>query len=43
MRTIRTLLLLVCLAVMSAAWANPLNVNQAKTIAANFMASKSMP
>ncbi len=43
MRTIRTLLLLVCLAVMSAAWANPLNVNQAKTIAANFMATKSMP
>ena len=39
----RTLILLTCLAVMSSAWATSVNENQARRIAANFMASHAMP
>ncbi len=44
MRTyLRPLLLLLCLALMSTAWSAPLNENQAKAIAARFMAGTSRP
>lgn len=42
MRSIRTLLLLVCLAVLSTAWAESLNDNQAREIASNFMKEHNM-
>ena len=43
MRTIKTLLLLMCLAVASTAWAESINENQARNIAARFMASHAIP
>ena len=43
MRNFKTLLLLMCLAVTVTAWAESINENQARAIAARFMASHSMP
>ena len=43
MRSIRTLLLLMCLTVTVTAFAESINENQARAIAAEFMAGKAMP
>ena len=43
MKRVQTLLFLLCLAVMSTAWAGTITENQAKSIATNFMTSHGMP
>ena len=43
MKQIRYLVLLMCLAVTATAWANLINENKARTIAARFMASHAIP
>jgi len=43
MSRFRTLLLLMCLAVSATAWAELINENQARAIAAEFMTSRSIP
>ncbi len=43
MKSFKTLLLMMCLAVTVTAWAESINENQARNIAARFMASHAMP
>ena len=43
MKSFKTLLLMMCLAVTVTAWAESVNENQARTIAARFMASHGIP
>lgn len=43
MRSFKTLLLLMCLAVTATAWGESINESQARAVAASFMASKAMP
>ncbi len=43
MRNFKTLLLLMCLTVTTTVWAESINENQARTIAARFMASRALP
>jgi hypothetical protein len=43
MRSFKTLLLLMCLAVTATAWGESINESQARVVAARFMASKAMP
>jgi hypothetical protein len=43
MKRIKTLFLLLCLAVMNTVWAGPITESQAKSIAANFLANRGLP
>ena len=43
MKKVRNLLFLMSLLAITTAWAGPINENQARSIAANFMANRSMP